>query len=319
MVVASGLVACGDGMLDPKGEEATTVAGLWWLMFTLATIVSIGVLALLVVAVRRGRSPDDDELDPDDDTGSRFVTWGGIAMPSGVLLVVVVAGVWFARDLRDPNETDALRIEVTAHQYWWDVEYPDHEVRTANELHIPVGEPVDLVVRSNDVIHSLWVPKLAGKIDLVPGHTNELRVEVTEAGDLSGYCAEFCGLQHTNMRLLVTAHEPDDFEAWMEDSSEPAPEPESDRASRGRDVFVDSGCARCHRVAGTDAVGDLGPDLTHLASRPTLGAGVVDNTRGNLGGWVLDPRQIKPGALMPPTRLAPEELHSLLDYLETLG
>lgn len=318
LVTSSALVsACGDGALDPKGEEASTVAGLWWVLFAVGTVVFVGVLAVLTVAVRRGERSGGEPA-PDDDSGDRFVTWGGIAMPSVVLLVVVVAGVWVGRDLRQSDESQALRVEVTAHQYWWDVEYPDDDVRTANELHIPVGEPVDLVVRSDDVIHSLWVPKLAGKIDLVPGHTNELRVEATEAGDLSGYCAEFCGLQHTNMRLAVTAHEPDAFDEWLAERSQPAPEPSSDRATEGQRVFIDQGCARCHRVAGTDAEGDIGPDLTHLASRPTLAAGVVDNTRGALGGWVLDPQQTKPGSLMPPTRLEAEELHALLDYLETL-
>lgn len=311
------LVGCGDGALDPGGEEAATIAGIWWVLLALGTLVFVGVIALLVVALRRGGAPAG-EPSADDEPGTGFVVWGGIAMPAVVLLVVVVVATWAARDLRQPADDDVLRVEVTAHQFWWDVRYPDHDVRTANRVHIPVGEPVELVLRSGDVIHSFWVPRLAGKLDLVPGHTNELVVEAREAGELDGYCAELCGIQHTNMRIDVVAQERPDFDAWLEQRSGPAPEPADERAAEGLEVLLAAGCARCHRVAGTDAAGEVGPDLTDVASRPELAGGALDATRGDLAGWVLDPQHAKPGSLMPPTALEPDELLALLAYLETL-
>jgi cytochrome c oxidase subunit II len=191
-------------------------------------------------------------------------------------------------------------------------------VATANEIHVPVGRPVGIVLKSNDVIHSLWIPALHGKRDLLPGRENEIWIQADQAGFYRGQCAEYCGLQHAKMALTVVADLPDDFERWLSHMRGPAPAPTTDSQARGRDVVERGPCAMCHTVAGTLAGGRTAPDLTHVASRSAIGAGSIPNTRGNLAGWIADPQHIKPGNKMPPSGLASEELQALLDYLETL-
>ncbi|MEX1022002.1 MAG: cytochrome c oxidase subunit II, partial [Dehalococcoidia bacterium] len=225
---------------------------------------------------------------------------------------------------------DALRIEVHAHQWWWEVRYPDQgdggvtAFTTANEIHIPTGEEVHIDLTSEDVIHSLWVPQLSGKMDLVPGKTNTMYLEATEDGTYQGMCAEFCGLQHARMRFLVVAHPRADFDAWAAAQAEPAgPPSEADGADegellRGQQVFLGAACVYCHTIEGTSASGTVGPDLTHLGSRATLAGGTIENTPANLAQWVANPPSIKPGTQMPPTSLSGDALNALLAYLESL-
>jgi cytochrome c oxidase subunit 2 len=222
------------------------------------------------------------------------------------------------RALPAPGEGAALTIDVTGFQWWWEVRYGDAAVTTANEIHLPVGQPVDVRLTSHDVIHSFWVPQLHGKLDVNPGHITTLRLIADEPGVYWGECAEYCGIQHANMRLVVVVEAPEAFQQWLARMQQPAAVPGEALAQRGQDVFLSSNCLFCHRVSGTDATGELGPDLTHVASRLTLGAGVAANTRGSLGGWVADPHSLKPGVLMPPSDLSGEDLQALLAYLETL-
>ncbi len=212
-----------------------------------------------------------------------------------------------------------MTIDVEGNQWWWEAAYPGYDEVTANEIHIPAGEPVLVRLASLDVIHSFWVPELAGKLDLVPGQINELWIEAAEPGVYFGQCAEFCGVQHALMAFHVVADPPEEFAAWIAEQQEPAEAPLADSlVERGRDVFLSAGCIQCHTVRGTQATGQLGPDLTHLASRDWIAAGTLENTVGNLEAWISDPQAIKPGAKMPPTELDSEELQALVAYLQSL-
>jgi cytochrome c oxidase subunit 2 len=239
-----------------------------------------------------------------------------------ILLVLLVASVWTNRAVASLGASSAVTINLTGHQWWWEAEYesgtPSERFKTANELHIPVGRPVVMKVTSTDVIHSLWIPNLQGKRDLIPGYTTAIWLQADRPGLYRGQCAEFCGMQHAHMALYVTAESNDAFEKWRADQIKPAVQPESDEARLGRDVFLHATCTQCHTIRGTIAGATLGPDLTHLAARGSLAAGTLPNRRGHLAGWIVDPQQIKPGARMPPNSVQSEDLHRLLTYLETL-
>jgi cytochrome c oxidase subunit 2 len=215
-----------------------------------------------------------------------------------------------------------LTIKVTANQWWWDVEYQNQNasrsVRTANELHLPAGRLVDLTLASSDVIHSFWVPSLAGKQDLIPGRANAMRLQPRRIGRYRGQCAEFCGLQHSKMALDVIVESPAAWRAWYEKQLQPAAAPASPLAAQGQSWFMSHPCASCHAIAGTDASGRVGPDLTHLTGRSSLGAGALPMNRSGLYGWVANPQSAKPGNHMPVMPMEAGELHALVAYLETL-
>ncbi|MCB0060668.1 MAG: c-type cytochrome, partial [Caldilineaceae bacterium] len=218
------------------------------------------------------------------------------------------------------QRTDQLPvIEVVGHQWWWEVRYPEQEVVTANQITIPAGEPVQIRLMSEDVNHSFWVPELHGKLDMIPGRVNSFWIEAEEPGTYWGICAEFCGIQHANMYFLVIAVPPADYADWLVAQQEPPPAPASDLAQRGKTVYEEHDCAACHAIAGTDFAGQLGPDLTNLAARRRLAAGMLENNTENLTEWLLHPQQIKPGSLMPATvNVDAEELQALVAYLQTL-
>jgi cytochrome c oxidase subunit 2 len=305
--------------LDPQGPEAASVADLWWLMFGLGVAVFALVAGLLFAGLFRRRPPAEGEPGLEGPARSRrWLVGGGVALPLVVIGVVLAATVATMRDVSRAAPQGALVVEVVGHQWWWEVRYPDAGVTTANELHLPVGRPVAVQLTSADVIHSFWVPALAGKLDALPDGTNTLVLRADEPGEHRSECAEFCGLQHANMRLIVTAEPSDAFEAWVAGQQRPAAQPAADPARRGQEVFVDAGCASCHAVRGTAAEAGEGPDLTHVASRPTLGAGALPNTAGDLADWVADPHASKEGALMPAADLSEEDLADLLAYLEGL-
>lgn len=283
-----------------------------------AIVLAIVGGILIYIAVRgRGRSVDDAEGLIDEESGQRWIWLGGVGLPLILLPIAFAFNMGSLAQLSNPSQA-AITIEVTGHRWWWEVRYPDEDVVTANEIHIPVGQPVQLQLTSADVIHSFWVPQLHGKIDMVPGEVNSLRLQADDAGEYRGICAEFCGAQHARMQLVLVASPPEEFQAWLANQRQPAPEPASEITRRGQQVFLGSACVYCHTIRGTNASGEVGPDLTHLRSRRTLAAGTLLNTRGNLAGWILDPQHIKPGNLMPPTHLPSEDLLPLLEYLDTL-
>jgi cytochrome c oxidase subunit 2 len=215
-----------------------------------------------------------------------------------------------------------LVVAVTGRLWWWELSYRDpasgRSVQSANELRIPVGRPVQLGLRSDDVIHSLWVPELGGKMDLVPGRTNRLVITATRPGLYRGQCAEFCGLQHAKMRLRLHADAPADFENWRQQQLQAGREPSTDAERRGRSVFTSASCVLCHSVQGTDASATIGPDLTHVASRDMIAAGTLPNTPANLAAWIAAPHRLKPGVQMPATPLPPDDLGALTQYLASL-
>ncbi len=321
LAAVAALSGCGAGsaVLDPEGPAAERVADLGWFMFAVSGAITLVVFALLAFGLFRRRGGDGrgevDRRRRPRLSESAFIAVGGIALPTVVLLVLSGLTV----SAMDQGDDDgAIEVEVVGYQYWWEFRLPEEGVVTANELTIPVGRPVELTLRSDDVIHSFWVPQLAGKIDMVPGRTNELTIEADEPGVYRGQCAEFCGVQHAQMALYVEAVPPDEYEAWVRRQAAPAEEPTEDLAAEGAQVFLDQPCAACHAIRGTPADADVGPDLTHFASRRSIGARAVPNNRGNLAGWMVDSQSIKPGNLMPPVVLSPDELRALLAYLETL-
>jgi cytochrome c oxidase subunit 2 len=208
-------------------------------------------------------------------------------------------------------------VHITGHQWWWHVRYPDEQVITANEVHLPAGVPVRLAVTSEDVIHSFWMPQIAGKVDVIPGKTNSITILAEQPGVYRGMCAEFCGAPHARMHFLVVVEPPADFARWLDGQRRVPPPPTDSLVQRGQQVFFRATCAECHAVRGT-AAGTRGPDLTHVASRRTLGAGTQPNTRANLAGWTVDAQAMKPGNKMPSIPLAGDDLQALLAYLESL-
>jgi cytochrome c oxidase subunit II len=304
--------------LAPRGQGAREIANLWWLMFGLATVVSLLVIGLLIGTWVRSRRPDDEHEVMDEQAGRRWILYGGIVLPVVVLLPVSFVTVRTGARIANPPLTGTMQVEVVGHQFWWEVRYLGTDAVTANEIHIPTDTEVELLLSSADVVHSFKVPNLQGTMDLNPHEVNSLVIDAHEAGTYRGFCGEYCGLQHTGMQLLVVAQEPDEFETWLEANAAPRPPPDGELAERGEELFGALGCAGCHAVRGTAYDGAVGPDLTHLASRQTLGAAVVENNRGNLSGWVSNPQHIKPGNLMPPSLVDGEELQALLAYLEGL-
>lgn len=308
----SGCQAQVQSVLAPASEAAEAIAELWWLMLAIAVAVVLLVVTLFFVAVFRRRAEDGA---PPLGT-RRFILAGGIVLPLVVLTVLLVLSLGTTASIR--GDDDVLTVEVIGHQWWWEVYYPEHHVTTANEIHIPAGRAVRLKLTSGDVIHSFWVPRLNGKMDLVPGKTNTFWIQADAPGVFRGQCAEFCGVQHAKMAMLVIAEPEDAFAAWVAAQQEPAPRTLTPLMEAGQQVFLSSSCVYCHTVRGTNASGQLGPDLTHLASRRTIGAGILPNTKGHLAGWIVNAQAIKPGNLMPPMYLEPDDLQALLAYLAAL-
>ncbi len=305
--------AAAAGSLDPQGPVAEAIADLWWLMLALGTAVFVVFAALLAAALVRRWKPDDDD-DAHRVLVRRWIVGGGVAMPFVVIAVVFVATLQSMRGVPTNPGADALHVEIVGHQFWYEIRYPDEGVVTANELHLPVGRQVALSLTSADVIHSFWVPPLAGKLDMMPARTNTLVLQADEPGEHRSKCAEFCGLQHARMGLIVVAEPPDDFAAWVDEHRRDAG-PSTEEQRRGRDVLAGAGCARCHVGPGTGAPATAGPDLRGLADRRTLGAATLENTRENAVRWITDPQAIKRGVSMPPSDLTDEELDALLAYL----
>jgi len=319
--------APGQNALRTAGIQAEHIGWLWNLTLGLCALVFAAVVGAFLLALWRapkdgaGRPPDLASLTRPERGIHRAVAWAtGTCVV--LLLLLLGADVVTSRALADLPLRNAVDIELIGHQWWWEARYrhadTSRNFTTANELHIPVGRPVVITLASNDVIHSLWIPNLQGKRDLIPGRTTLLRLRADRAGTYRGQCAEFCGLQHALMALEVTAEPDAAYEAWAGHQRQPAPPPDSDTARRGQQVFLGGTCMMCHTIQGTSAQGWLGPDLTHLAGRRTLAAGTLPNNRGYLSGWIADPHALKEGVNMPANQLPPDDLHALVSYLETL-
>jgi cytochrome c oxidase subunit II len=311
-----GLAACSGASpsaLHTAGSESHDVTRLWWVMFGLAVVVYVVVATLIIWAIVHGRGDRPIRVRFNDD---KFIWIGGVIAPAIILFVLGVLTMTTSNAIRQPSN-QALVVKVTGHDWWWEAAYPGKDVVTANEIHVPVNTRIHFELTSADVIHSFWVPEIAGKEDVIPGQPNDLFVTVRRIGTYRGLCAEFCGLQHAKMQLYVIAESPGDFAKWVESNAQPAQEPVSEAAERGQVVFQRNDCAGCHTIRGTTAHGDVGPDLTHVASRRTLGALSITNTPGNLRKWVFDPNDIKQGVKMPPSVLTNADFDAVIAYLES--
>ncbi|MEJ1158699.1 cytochrome c oxidase subunit II [Prosthecomicrobium sp. N25] len=301
--------------LDPAGPEARAVADLHWLMTTGA----VGIFALVAILTIGAILIRSDERAPGNEW---FVLGLGIAFPVVVLSALLWHGLSLARDLVVTG-APALRVEVTGEQWWWRVAYLDSKgavrLADANEIHVPAGATVEVVLNTADVIHSFWVPSLAGKLDMIPGRTNRFRIAASRPGIYRGQCAEYCGGQHALMAFTVVALEPAAFEAWWARSAGDAAAPVTEAERRGAALFQVQGCGACHTVRGTEAAGTVGPDLTRLGSRTTIAAGTFPRNPGTLAGWVASAQHLKPGNRMPSyDRLEGRQLRDLAAYLESL-
>jgi cytochrome c oxidase subunit 2 len=316
--------ALNQSALEPAGPQAAKTAYLWWFAFVVAAAVYLLTMGALWWAAHsaRRRERRAEIVGPESEQRmTRGVTYG-IAATIVILLVFFATDLSVGRTLSAIPSRHPLTIEVVGHQWWWEATYadtsPHGRFTTANEIHIPVGEPVLFVLTAADVIHSFWVPNLSGKKDLIPGYTQSVWFQADTAGLYRGQCAEFCGLQHAKMALHVIAEPKKQYQQWVEEQRKSAATPTDSIAARGREVFLTGQCAMCHSIEGTQAGSHAGPDLTHLASRRTIAAGTLPNTRGALAGWIVDPQQVKPGSHMPPNMLRPRDLDALLTYLQSL-
>lgn len=324
LVALGGLAFCSacsgiQSMTGGDGFQGAQFNRLFTLFMGVACLSYLLVLVFLAAALvrrrRDGTAPQEEHR-----LNGGLIGWTA-AIVIG-LTILVIASYVADRNTASAASRPALEIEVTANQWWWDVRYPDRVpsnlIRTANELHLPLGTPARLTLKSNDVIHSFWVPNLAGKQDLIPGRVNDLMLYPKVAGVYRAQCAEFCGAQHAHMALDVIVEPQSAFEAWRQRQRAPAAAPHSPLAIAGYGYVTSRECSVCHSIAGTPASGQVAPDLTHLASRRSIGAGTFPMSRGHLYAWVADPQGAKPGNHMPYVGLDAGELHAVVAYLESL-
>lgn len=309
--------------LRAAGPIAERINSLFWPVFWIGVAIFVLVEGALVWALMRFRDRGET-TGPEQVHGNTKLEIAWTAAPTLLLaFFVAIPTVATIVDLSGRPKGDVVDVTVTAHQWWWAYEYPELGVVTANELHIPVGKPVYLTLESDDVIHSFWVPRLAGKQDVVPGRTNNMTIQASLPGTYPGQCTEYCGLSHANMRLVAVAESEADFDRWVERQKLAASSPSATLARKGEQIFLTGSwpngtCSGCHTVSGTSAQAKVGPDLTHLAGRSTFAGAMLERTPDNLARWLRDPPGVKPGSRMPRLGLSEEEIEALVAYLETL-
>lgn len=321
------LSGCGlpQSTLNPHGQAADYLSTLIWIEVIMLCAITFIMWVLLAWVATRKRGRLDEHEPWDSAGGQRWILIGGFAVPFLVLSTLFgLSTDWLSNFPVDASHPPAgPDIEIVGHQWWWELHYVRGPVyqhfMTANEIHIPVGRPVDIELRTEDVIHSFWIPTLHGKVDLIPGQPNFIRIEADHPGVFRGQCAEFCGEEHARMALLVVAQTEQDYEAWRKNELSDAAEPTTAEALHGRDVFMGAACALCHEVRGTQALGRVAPDLTHIGSRLRIASDYYENNQANLEAWVTHAQSLKPGALMPNlTAFSGTDLRALVAYLQSL-
>jgi len=314
-------------VINPVGPHARVTGDLFWFFLIVNGLIWIAVLVVLFWSLAKNRTPVPAVPEaPAKAAEQRLTMRVAVAVVATILTLTLFVGVSYAVDRRliAFDKGDALDIEVTGHQWWWELRYsgalPSDSFITANEIHVPVGQKVRLILRSTDVIHSMWIPNLAGKRDIIPGHDQELVIQADRPGRWYGRCAEFCGFEHAEMGIVVIAEPRARFDAWEAAQRLPAPSPVTVEEQHGQQVFTTGPCGMCHTIRGTDAAGysSTAPDLTHLMSRTTIAAVTVPNATGYLGGWIVDPHGSKPGVQMPTIQQNSQDYQALLAYLRTL-
>src|SRR3954451_4985801 len=309
--------------IDVHGASAISLKHLIVLIVATCSVVWALVIVALIAALWRRREARDSPiaLDPRRQRAMTLAVGGAVAATVIIITAFTVSSFFTTRQLTAAGRDD-LTIKVRGLQWWWGVEYfgskPELRFETANEIHIPVGRNVRVQLEGLDVIHSFWVPSLAGKQDLIPGRPNEITIRAERPGVYRGQCAEFCGLQHAHMAFFVVAEEQPAFEAWTALQRDNAVASQDAEASAGQQAFMSRQCAACHTVRGTSAGGKTGPDLTHVGGRSTIAAGLLPTTRGSLAAWIADPQTLKPGNNMPLVPMNPDELRAISAWLASL-
>ena len=321
MAGAPALAGCGkQSILSTRSPQAHNIMLLWWWMLAAAAIVFFGAVAMLVIGWIRKDVPGLPWFGEREEVSEGMVLLFGIGIPIVALTALfAVANVYLIKQTSPPNpRSTAMTIDVIGHQWWWEVRYPGTNAVTANEIHIPANTRVNVVATTADVIHSFWVPALNRKIDMIPGRQNRVLLYASRPGRYRGQCSQFCGLQHANMAMWVFAQTPSAFRTWLANMASPARAPAAAQAGASKHLFMSSQCASCHRIAGTQAQGTVGPDLTHVATRTTLASVTIPNTPAQLAAWISNPQAIKPGTRMPDLGLSRGQVSQLVAYLESL-
>lgn len=336
LVATLALAGCesAQSTFNAHGPAAVRIGHLEWLMTVLFVVITVIMWVLFGVAFYRRRGTLAEHEPVDVSGGEAWIAIGGLAIPLAVLTVLFVMGLGLLRDfpihgMHGANMQGAMArsmkpdILIVGHQWWWEIHYlsddPSQQVVTANELHLPAGKPVNIRLETRDVMHSFWVPALHGKVDLIPGQPNYLRIVASQPGQYFGQCAEYCGEEHARMRILAVVQSPDEYQAWLDAQRKPAAEPTSDSAKAGEKLFLAGPCSNCHEVRGTTAGGTVAPDLTHIGSRQMIASDMYRNNDGYLEAWITHAQSLKPGCLMPNITLySGPQLQDLIAYLRQL-
>lgn len=318
LLVSCGAVDTPQTMLFPRSDNNQVISGLFAPLTWLAIVIFILVQGLLLYSVYRFRVRDNDDSIPPQVHGNTRLEIAWTIAPSIVVVIMLILTYQAMAKIEAAPPADALRVRVIGHQWWWEVHYPDLDVVTANEIHIPIDRPVYFELESKDVIHSFWVPRLMGKRDLMPGSTNTIWFTPTEEGLYLGQCAEYCGTAHAQMRYHVVVESETAFNKWVARQRQDAVEVTGD-AAEGAQLFVSRACVTCHTIRGTDAIGVIGPDLTHVGSRAFIAGGIMENNRDNVSAWLRDPLGLKPGnKMILPVELSEEDIRLLTAYVMAL-
>ncbi|MFT3789339.1 MAG: cytochrome c oxidase subunit II [Tepidisphaeraceae bacterium] len=322
------LHAANQSALAPTGRQALLIDNLWWQFFAITGTVYLLVMLVLLGVAKRSRRDDvaatDPTLsDPPRDRKLTRVVTTLVAITAVILFGLMLSDFFTGRRYHALSATTDLHLKLTGRQWWWEVQYldagnPSNQVTTANEIVLPIGATVRIDLDARDVIHSLYIPSLAGKKDLIPGHPTSVWIRPDQVGTFEGQCYEFCGLAHAKMRLLVRVVSQEEYDAWHKNELADAVEPTTDLQKRGRDVFLSSTCVMCHTVLGTPAQGMVGPNLTHIGGRSTLAAASLPNDEAHLSAWIVNPQATKPGVRMPQHQFNDDDLHAMTAYLEAL-